>query len=393
MYNRSPLTRFLHCRVLFCITSMTAIFSTVVFSSQAPPTEKFVPLVEYKIADIATGIRVSHERFLHLKGGILIRYRLDYDVASSSQNHFVWKKGMDGLLCVRWPELRSRNEGVIYGGGVVKEGKKVEIPRQTIREASFNFENFTGVTRDGDMYAQITTYRSTMSSISAYPLRFMFFAEADQFFTPDSDYKSSYWLPHALSSSDYKIVGTKEIDGIKCVNLVNKNLDNLWVAPDKGFVVCKRESNIGGKANLLRERVTNANLKELAPGVWFPMLQTRENFFDSPQNDREEIITLTVKEVSVGNVKDSDLKVELTSDISTIEDMTSGTIYNSEKKIDEAIDSIIDHDEVLAQSNNRGLLKLLILSILIVIAFSIIVRLSIFTKLREALISRKKCKT
>jgi|GEM_PF-5623477 len=350
--------------------SVIAAAGLMLSASLAATASPDVPVDD--VTKIEAGIKAAHERFLRHPGGIGIHYRLEFEPNPNETAYFVFREGMNGLVNVRWPELRVRVEGLFFkspvGGKNQKKGEKPtnQKPTNHVREANFNFETFTGVMHDGDNLAQITTYRDPFSSASAYPLRFQFFAEVDQSFQKGPEYQTNYWLPHALQSGGYTVTGSETVNGIPCQVLRKKGLDAIWVATDHGHVVCKREHHYQiGKA--IRERTVNSELKEIAPDVWIPMRQVKETFVDRADGVLEAKYTILVTEVKVGTVSDSDIRVVLPDTVRRIDDMITRKVYkpntNTADKLDTAIQQAQESNLALGKSARRERLYTMLLAL------------------------------
>lgn len=184
-----------------CVALWAAAVGLVAGSATAGGEPPAAP--DTSATQIEAGVEAAHKRFLRHPGGIGIRYRLEFSPNPKQKAYFVFRSGLDGLVNVRWPEFRARVEGPMSGLDAVQNEKTAKKPQPRVRQGSFNFTTFTGVMHDGDSLGQITNYRDPFSSASAYPLRFRYFAETDQGFIPGPEYKSDYWLPHALRSGGY----------------------------------------------------------------------------------------------------------------------------------------------------------------------------------------------
>ncbi len=288
---------------------------------------------------IARGLRESHRRLLEHKGGVSIRYRLDFE-EGRSRSYFAFKKGLDGLLNVKWPELRCRIEGPM---SVMVYVDHVPTPKAvpTVREGTFNFETFSGVAQDGNTLGQIVNFRHPFSASSGFPLQFLFFAEMEQFYEPGQTLTTDYWLPNALEQHSYMLGREEEVGGVPCRVLRREGMDTLWVAPDLGYLVCKREFHYGvGKS--LRERVLNLEPKEVSPGLWLPMRQVREAFEEESPNELQERLTVRILGTHVGDLTDADVRVVLPDTVKRIEDHITGKIYepgvDKANRFDEAIE-------------------------------------------------------
>jgi len=278
-----------------------------------------------EIVKTVAGIRNSHNRLFHVPGGIGIHYRLD--VEQDSRNPvFVWRNGLDGSLNIKWPEMRCRVEGQMSGYQVQKDGKNFEETRPTIREANYNFETQAGVGRDGTLLGQIVNYRHAFSAIMGFPLVMQCYVEMDQYYVPGEALKTAYWLPNAVEQHSYKLRHAEATNGIPCQVLERSGLDTLWVATGHGYVICKREYHFGvGKP--LRERVQNLDLKEVAPAVWIPLRQIKEEFDSEVPGKLKVRYTLKVLETKVGKVSDNDIRIVLDENMAKIEDYINGKLY------------------------------------------------------------------
>jgi hypothetical protein len=238
----------------------------------------------------------------------------------------------------------------------IRNGVRTETRAQTVREGSFNFETFTGAEHDGDYIGHIGDFRNAFSASSGYPLRFQFYAEMDQRYESNARYTSDYWLPHALRKNPYRIVGSEPIDGIPCLILVRDGIDKIWVATNHNHIVCKREYNYG-VGQPLRESTLNTALKEIAPGLWLPMKQVQEEFVDNPPGELKARYVIDVTRVRLGNLADSDVRVEIPKTVKRIEDSITGKVYrpgaNVAGEMDDAIQQALASNLALGSSERR----------------------------------------
>jgi hypothetical protein len=324
-----------------------------------------------EVARIAQGIRAGHDRLLRVKGGIAIRYRLD--VEQDPKNAvFIFEKGLDGSLNIKWPVMRCRVEGPM-SGFVVDD---VEVTRPNVREANYNFETHSGVGRDGKMLGQVLPARHAFSAVCCFPLIFQHYVEADQYYVPREVMKTEYWLPNALQQQRYEPAGTEVVDGIPCRVLKRPGLDTLWVATGHGHVVCKREFHYG-VGQPLRERVLNSDLKEVAPGLWLPHRQVKESFAEEGPAQPELRLTLKVLEVRVGNLRDEDVRVVLTKDILRIEDQiqkrTFATGPTSDiDPFDAAVERAKASNLALAPPKGSLALKVVLVNVAVVLSLALV---------------------
>ncbi len=121
-----------------------------------------------------------------------------------------------------------------------------------------------------------------------------------------------------------------EIDGIRCeIYRRIDGLDAIFVAVKHGFVVCQRE--IRDKSGRLLEAVHNTKLKNIHPGVWFPMLQVQSAITPSRHREwtfRKPICTLKIltTRISIGNVEERLLHIEIPKG-ATVDDQIRGVRY------------------------------------------------------------------
>lgn len=300
-------------------------------------TLAFAPAAEARGGDLrldpdlqtaANGIRNSHQRLLRAPGGISIEFHLDVE-QDPKHTIFLWEQGLDGFVGVRWPELRCRVEGVMWGKLTVsRTGSATRVGRPTVRDACYDFEKQVGVLRDSKDLGQVTNYRPSFSAIDAFPLLYQFYSEMDQHYVPGRKFETEYCLPEAFEQHEYKFSGTEAVDGVQCEIIERAGLDRVWVAPSRGHAVLKREYNYGA-FRPIRERVFNTQWKQVLPDLWIPMLQTRESFSDRPALPPVRF-TLTVKRVRVGDLKDGDVRVVLTDDVRHIEDHITGMVHGTD---------------------------------------------------------------
>jgi hypothetical protein len=315
--------RMSECRRIKLRRTIACIGCLIVLYVVPPHDARAVLSRTEKLKAIIDGIRESHNRLLRYPGGIAIRYRLDFKEDPGKRSHFAFKRGLNGSLHVRWPELYCRVEGVM-SVQIRKQGQFVPSTTPIIREGSFNFETFSGVARDGDFLGQIVNHRDSFSANSGLPLRYQFFAEMDLYYEPGKDYKTDYWLPQALEQYDYFIGGDKLINGIPCRILHRQGMDTMWLSLSHGYMICQREFHYGvGKP--IRERIQNTDLKEIAPGLWFPMTQIKEEFDTS--GGHQATYTLRVSDLQLGKVTDSDVRLVLPASVQYIEDHITGKTY------------------------------------------------------------------
>jgi hypothetical protein len=275
---------------------------------------------EHTVAEIASGIAQSHRDFLRAPGGI----RLEYGLRSTQdpiKGYFLWDDG-EGRVAVLWPKIFSKFRG--------REKKSHKVRD---REGEYNFESKVGGGRDAT-FAQFAPYRQAWSAVNLFPLKLMFFDEADQYFVPGKVHKTDYWLPSALEQENYAHDGVAIIDGVRC-EILNRSdgLDRLWVASDRGFVVCRREIR-DKKSGKLAEVVQNQRLKHITGSLWFPALQTQEVFSQTYRITRDTgkptfAIQLSVASPELGKVNEGELHISVPPGTRVQDDIASVTYVKS----------------------------------------------------------------
>jgi hypothetical protein len=288
------------------------------------------------IPTIAKSMRDHQEALLHIPGGFVFHYRVS--VQQDADNpFFLYHKGLNGLLAVRWPELRSRVDGELRGVTVSQADKIVEIPQQRVSEASFNFETNGGVSVDGNTLGQITNFRSVYSSSFCFPLVFQYFVQVAQTYVRSESLSTDFWLPNAIEQNTYRISDAEEIESIRCIVLERTGFDKIWIAHEKGDVIMKREVRFGEGMNL-RQRTLASRLKEITPGIWFPLEQVCEHF-DQRSGRLLCRLTLTIDKFEAGHVSDDLITVTIPKNVEIIEDFIGRKVIAkpTAEKRDEAI--------------------------------------------------------
>jgi len=254
--------------------------------------------------------------------------------------------------------------------GIVIDG--VEKTQWTVREANYNFETGTGIGRDGDDFGQIVNFRHPYCADFAYPLRWQFYPEMDREYVRGAKLKTEYWIPDALEQNTYTRGGDESVDGISCVKLQRAGLDTIWIAKNVGYLICRRDFHFGLNKPV-RERVQNLEPKELAPGVWIPMRQIREEFDqDGSFLARFE---LRVENTTVGAIGDKDLEVILGERMMRIEDHITNKIYEpiASLNLDEMIEQAKKSAPQLYHASNPQRLTALLVTSNLVLAILLVV--------------------
>jgi prepilin-type N-terminal cleavage/methylation domain-containing protein/prepilin-type processing-associated H-X9-DG protein len=100
--------------------------------------------------------------------------------------------------------------------------------------------------------------------------------------TAAGDTDEPFQLDRLVPSGKYRIDGEETIDGLDCVVLTRPDLDRLWLAKDRGWMIVRREWRwtIGGP---LKRRIHNRDLREIADGAWIPF-QAEVEIYGHPRS-------------------------------------------------------------------------------------------------------------
>lgn len=115
------------------------------------------------------------------------------------------------------------------------------------------------------------------------------------------------WLPHALYRPGWRVLERQEqVDGAWCHVLELPKKQRLWIDPNVGFAVRKREFYREAAGAPVARRYTAGDFVEGAERVWLPKRVVYEGFLAPPAQEkigyRDEI---NVSSVEVNNVPDS----------------------------------------------------------------------------------------
>lgn len=298
---------------LLGICSLILVLAGVARTSAAPAEDP-------KVREIVEGIKQAHARLLHAPDGLGIQYRLDVE-QDRNNPAFVWMDGLDGLVNIRWPIVKTRIEGAMFS--FAGQEKRLSSEK-TVREANYNFESNRSVAKDGTALGQVTAYRHSFSANTAFPLNLQYYAEMDQFYNPGEPVNTERLLPDVLEQHEYRLMADENVDGTRCAVLQRAPLDTIWIAPSKNYVVCKRGQHVASGG--LYERISTTDIREVVPGLWIPYKQIQEVF--NPEQPNGRILMLVVKITKVSTpITDEDTKVVPGRDIRRIEDSMSNKTY------------------------------------------------------------------
>jgi hypothetical protein len=131
--------------------------------------------------------------------------------------------------------------------------------------------------------------------------------------------QAMFQLAELINNGTYELeLKTEVVDGSTCVILagnpsslvdpgvgIGKLTDRIWLDRDHGLVLRKREMAADGK---VAWRWTTTDLKEIEPGIWFPMSTRNEQFpMGAPDlGDKPAMVeTIKVNSLAINHVPDS----------------------------------------------------------------------------------------
>jgi hypothetical protein len=135
-------------------------------------------------------------------------------------------------------------------------------------------------------------------------------------FNPRND-RTSWRLPDAFAMNKYEVKPAAEaVEGASCVVVTSPGRETFWLDPRVNFGV-RRHDVFDADSKRLRERKTNRDFAEVAPGVWLPKTCWRDEYAPplAPPPYRGEPLyrdVYTVKKIIVNDVEDElfEVKVE-----------------------------------------------------------------------------------
>ena len=151
-----------------------------------------------------------------------------------------------------------------------------------------------------------------------------------------AQYDNDWFYPHCLRGSSgqgpaYRVLPeTEEVNGAPCHVVVAEGFDKLWVDPELGCAVRKRDRYFSPETPYLVMRETHSDFVQ-SGGVWVPKTVV-EHIFCPLSNPKEYWnkqyleITLRVSEIAINGVTDDDFKLLLPPG-SFVDDWTTGRLY------------------------------------------------------------------
>ena len=242
----------------------------------------------------------------------------DFPRATVDQNAPAWVQQRQRELQQEYDEMKSSSESLS------QESSSEPVEVREIR--AFNGEEYR--TKDNEWHGSITPKERMVQQhqFDFLYLRCIGMHAADPTVL-DADRQNLIkggYLPEALERFAYE-VSTEELNGISCIRLDGRagvdgpqqhwTDDRIWLDPQKGYMVVRRESR-DVDSGILKFRTINSAPKRFSKGVWLPMKCVMEEFAPSyaPESlrDRPLVAThLNVARCEVNKVDEDIFDVQL----------------------------------------------------------------------------------
>ena len=162
---------------------------------------------------------------------------------------------------------------------------------------------------------------------------------------------SDYWLPFALERlrAEFAFAGEDVlVDGRKCFIIARGDIDKMWVSPEIGYAICRREVRRKTGESLM-ERTDLSDFREV-DRMWLPFRVVREEYGlpTAPPDLRGQLVgkkVLTVKAIDTSRIDDSQFALEITPGtrvIDNIRQITYTRLATGEDVIEEAVKRLQD---------------------------------------------------
>lgn len=261
---------------------------------------------------VAQGIADYQRKILEIPHGMEMRFHVGVR-QDAKEPTFVYVNGCEGIFRTLWPTIYVRIAGDMQAGNSRGE---VTILKNHVRQATHDFSQGVGIAHDGKFLAQVSNFRHNFSSKSAFPIVFQGFAKADQFYEPNPGKPTDYWLPDALTNFEYHFVRKEHVSGIPCILIERPDRDRIWVAPEFGYVLVRREVLV--ETPQMRETLHASDIRQIAEDVWFPFQQVFDR--TNIENGRTYELTLNISAIRVGGLKPEDLSFPIPEEVQEVED-------------------------------------------------------------------------
>lgn len=282
---------------------------------------------------------------------MILEYRVSVE-QEPERPMIVYPNGFTGVLAIRWPKRRSSVDGEM--GGIKKlgpHGTRTEVTERTVREANYDFVANRSASRDGTRLGQIGGFRTPFSAQFCFPLAFQDYVEVAQQYVDGEPLRTDQWLPNCLRQYRYEYVGQEDVGGAPCVILERKGWDKLWIDTAHGYLVARRERTYGPHRGL-RQRTENLAAREVAPAIWIPTQQIREQYEMGATNPACRM-TLDITKVRVGDVRDADLEVVFPQEMERIEDATTCQTMQGDGSLADRLDRALQRESGIEPVKQR----------------------------------------
>jgi hypothetical protein len=96
--------------------------------------------------------------------------------------------------------------------------------------------------------------------------------------------KYPFSIPIALATGAYRFQGEESVNGIPCIVLERPQLDRMWLAPQYGYALVRREWRWDTGEPVMM-RYDNSDFEQVSEQLWLPQTAQRTAFADTRQFD------------------------------------------------------------------------------------------------------------
>ncbi len=293
---------------------------------------------------VVQGMREQQQRLMETPGGIRITYMVE--VEQAPRNGPVAFDSAIGETRLLWPMLYNRFGAVM--------GTSAANAAETVREGSHDFSAGCGVSLDTGRAATITPYRNAWTCHHLFSLRPLYWPWSDQHFLPDQRLPGDYWIPDALANEplEYHEAGQQDVAGASCGVWRKSSTDALWIAPERGFLLLRRERRVPATGKVAEQLVVE-EVREWAPGVWFPV-RLRQSFYSQQTGEPSYAYLVTIDRVEVGGLSPADVTVNIPDSVVQIEDQVRQVVIRNPRGEEPILSGLNEARTQMAGMPSRG---------------------------------------
>lgn len=185
-----------------------------------------------EIAEVVEGMRKNIEELKRVDGGFEQSYTVKFSQPEGGRHAVGEVKS--AKWAIRYPQMYSM---VVFKNFDLEDDEEHIVVHDL--STSTSQKAITILDDDPTLNLYFTPYTSVELKNFCFPIRTTFWEEADQPFYEGRRIRPPP-LPRAFSDQEYSI-SRETRDGIDCVVLDRVGFDKVWVAPDLGFSVIRRE--------------------------------------------------------------------------------------------------------------------------------------------------------